>query len=131
MIIITATGNAGRDAGHRGNDRGPVVLSMAISRKDRGTNEKRTDWYDVACFGILRERAMKVTKGARVFVMGREEIKTADDGREFRSIVVSEIDVLKEGRAAEQRETNPFDAPMQGHGRGDGPPAHDDDDIPF
>jgi single-stranded DNA-binding protein len=131
MIIITAVGNAGRDAEHRGNDRGPATFSLAITRKDRGTEEKHTTWYDVVCFGILRERAMKVTKGARVFVMGREEIKTAQDGREYRSIVASELDVLKEGRAPEQREASPYDAPMDGHGRGDGPPAHDDEDVPF
>ena len=123
MIIITATGNAGRDAEHRGNDRGPVVFPFAISRKDRGTDEKRTDWYEIVAFGILRDRASKVTKGARVFAMGREEVKTADDGREYRSIVVSELDVLKEGRAPEP-ERGGHDEP----GRGDGPPPLDDDD---
>jgi len=125
MIIITATGNAGRDAEHRGNDRGPVVFSLAVSGYDRGTEEKRTDWYDVVCFGLAGKRARQdVTKGARVVVSGRLETRTHED-KEYRSIVAGEVEVMREGRGAPRQQ-------QTGYGGGDSRQQHqDDEDVPF
>lgn len=124
MIHITAIGNAGRDPEKRGGDRGPVVFSLAVSSHDRGTDEKRTDWFDAVCFGLTGKRAQeRVTKGVRVLVVGRMETRTAQDGREYRSIVASDISV--EGGRSVHREQR------EARGRDDGPPPHEDEDVPF
>ena len=69
MIIVTATGNLGRDP-ERKSDSAPVKFSIASSRKVKG--EEHTDWLQVSVWGKLGEVCLAhLRKGGKVAVSGR------------------------------------------------------------
>jgi single-strand DNA-binding protein len=52
----------------------PVTLSIATADKwadDDNNRQQRTDWHSVAVFGTLRNYAVKLKKGDRVYVEGK------------------------------------------------------------
>jgi single-strand DNA-binding protein len=69
MIIVTATGNLGRDP-ERKSDNAPVKFSIASSRKVKG--EEHTVWLNVSVWGKLGEVCLAhLKKGGKVAVSGR------------------------------------------------------------
>ena len=95
--FITVSGNLTRDPEVRFSDSGTAGarLSLAVNRKDKAGNETTT-FYDVVVFGQMGSNvADSLTKGNRVVVTGRLEVRNfqRNDGTEGKAveIIASEI----------------------------------------
>ena len=95
--FITVSGNLTRDPEVRFSDSGTTVtrISLAVNRKDKNGNEMTT-FYDVVVFGQMGANlADSLTKGNRVVVTGRLEVRNyqRNDGTEGKAveIIASEV----------------------------------------
>lgn len=78
--FITVAGNITRDPEIRFSDQGkPIVrFGLAETYRDKNKNE-RTSFYDVTVFGSTATNIAEcLTKGLRVMVAGRQEVRTFD-----------------------------------------------------
>lgn len=75
MISATITGNIGQDA-RLGNAGETPVVNFSVASKRHEKGEDRTDWVDVAFFGMRATKlAQYLTKGSRVCIRGTVHIR--------------------------------------------------------
>src|SRR5215210_48132 len=80
MLNVTLIGNLGTDPTVGATQRGTSMASLRVavnqSRTDTTTGERveSTEWFRVRAMGRLVEVAQRLSKGARVLVIGRLDI---------------------------------------------------------
>lgn len=71
MII----GNVGQDpeqvAGYSKIVNFSVATNEYIKDKESGEFKERTEWHNIKCFGYVSEKALKLSKGNKVYIEGR------------------------------------------------------------
>lgn len=109
---VMLIGNAGRDPELRymANGTAQSSFSLAVSRgirKDDGTWDNETDWFNVVVWGERAEKlGERVTKGQQVYVEGRLSIRSwdGDDGKkQYRTEVIANS-VLALGASGKRRD---------------------------
>lgn len=126
MISATVTGNIGQDARTGSAGDTPVVnVSVASRRFEKG--EEKTDWIDVAFFGVRAEKIAKyLTKGSRIAARGTLYVREYTHNNEKRSALTMRADDIELLGSNEKSQA----ATGGGNQRTNysGPPA---DDLPF
>src|SRR5258708_25520084 len=79
MLRITLIGNLGAEPEVRYSQKGQPVatVSVAVNQVRSGPNgerEESTEWFRVRAMGRLVEFAKRLSKGARVLVVGRLDV---------------------------------------------------------
>lgn len=120
VILI---GNVGRDAELRfmANGTAQASFSLAVNRgvrKDDGSWDNETDWFNVVAWRDLAERLTAgeraLTKGQQIYVEGRLSIRSwdGDDGKkQYRTeIVAQQVLTLGTGGSGKRRDEGWGDA---------------------
>jgi|GEM_PF-2498052 len=125
---IQVTGRLGKDPERHDTQNfqeAKSSLGVNNSFKDAdGQWKSATTWYPLAFYNHHAEKAMKLAKGAKVFVDGKLSVKTfVKDGKEinYTKIVVNDFFVCGDNKSTSKA------APTQTSN----PEADFDDDIPF
>jgi single-strand DNA-binding protein len=129
-------GNLGADPELRYTPTGQAVSSFSLATTDRykdknGTQQSRTEWHNVVCWGRLAEIAKDyLKKGSPVYIEGRIQYRSYDDKdgiKRYRTEVVAQGMQLLGSRPSgggEGRQAEPAEAP-------EAPMTAEDDDLPF
>lgn len=76
MQQVTLIGNVGKDAELRTTNAGTTMAKFSVATSERRGGEEKTEWWNVTVFGQSAENAARlVTKGQKVFVQGRFELR--------------------------------------------------------
>jgi single-strand DNA-binding protein len=134
MLRCSIIGNLGADPEVRYSQKGEQITTIRVAvnqhKKDPDSDEWRdsTNWFRVRCAGWTAEAASKLSKGMRVYVVGRLEINEYQrrDGGQGVSYDIwpNEIHSMDRG----QRQEAAASAPA---GRGAAQQDGDLEDIPF
>jgi single-strand DNA-binding protein len=132
MIVMTVSGNLGKDAELKRTPSGDEVLSFSIASNGKVKGEKVTTWVTCTVWG-KRGAALApyLTKGTRVVAVGEGHVRLYQSQGETKASVecrVDQLDILGGGaREDAPRAPVPARAPVQ-HGFGQ---REDDDELPF
>ncbi|EFK96513.1 Single-strand DNA-binding [sediment metagenome] len=131
-------GNLGRDPELRYTPSGAAVCTFSIATtekwRDKQTNEMKesTNWHNIVLWGKQAETAKQyLTKGSPVYIEGRIQTRSWDDGgvkKYITEIVGQRLQFLgrRGGEAAAEA-----DAPPPPEADAAPPLAEEDDDLPF
>jgi single-strand DNA-binding protein len=80
MLRVELIGNTGAEAEQRYTPKGNAVASLRVAVNQRrqrpdGEAEETTTWFTVRAMGAVGERAADLSKGQRVLVIGRLDIR--------------------------------------------------------
>ncbi len=80
MLRVSLLGNLGADPELRYSQKGAPMTTFRVAVNQVRTNaegerEEHTEWFAVRGMGRLAESAQRLTKGSRVFVAGRLDIR--------------------------------------------------------
>lgn len=110
---VTLIGNVGNDPEIRATHSGARVASVSLattrtwSNKATGQKEEKTEWHRLKVFGRLVDVVEQyVQKGDRLYVRGRIDYSTSDDGqggkKYWTDIVVNDFVMLGSSGAADK-----------------------------
>jgi single-strand DNA-binding protein len=146
---VILVGNLGRDPEIRYTTDGRPIANFSIATSERWTDkntgqpQERTEWHRVVVFGKLAEICGKyLAKGKQVYIEGRLQTRkwqTQDGQDRYTTEVVVDIRGTMQmlGARGDSPAPNQVAEPVYGGNVNEGsnftpgPPAIEDDDIPF
>jgi len=146
VILI---GHLGRDPETRTTQSGMTVANFSLATTEKFKGEDRTEWHRIVVWGKLAEIcAQYLTKGKQVYLEGRLQTREWEDKegnkKSTTEIVANEMRMLgskgdspSQGGWQQNKPSKPAGGYPPAAGSAPsakdnyGPPAMDDDDIPF
>src|SRR5262249_3916548 len=79
MLRISVIGHLGADAEVRESRQGAPIVDFRVAvnqvRIADGTRQENTEWFSIRVMGRQTEYAQRLTRGSRVFVAGRLDVR--------------------------------------------------------
>ena len=87
---------------------GKTLAKFSIAQEEFGKSEKRTNFWDVVCFGFAVRDAEKLSRGENVQVTGRLSVDTytGKDGAEKKRVTIT-ADTVRSMQWPDKGETAP------------------------
>lgn len=99
MNVFNLIGNVGGDPETRSFESGSKLVEFSVAENRKFKGETLTNWFRCKAWGQKAELIEKyVSKGDKVAISGRIEIRKDDQGRYWTDVIVNQIEFL--GRRA-------------------------------
>ncbi len=103
MNNFTVVGNVGGDPETRSFESGSKLVEFSVAENRKFKGETLTNWFRCKAWGQKAELIQKyVSKGDKVAINGRIEIRKDEQGRYWTDVIVNQIEFLGRRAVAEE-----------------------------